>query len=336
MEDCGAARSDRWAGWDFGRKEAYVWGMPLEAGPWWIRNKKKLHHALLRRRLFSAFELTDDLLPEVIQQLKAFRPAVVIGYSSSLATLADFSLRNGLGLPTPRGVIASAEMLYEFQRSKIEEAFGCRVFNRYGCREMRLIAAECDRHQGLHINADNIYVEFIRPDGTHCDSGEVGTVVLTDLNNYGMPMIRYEIGDLGAPSDRLCDCGRGLPMMEAVTGRTLDVIHLPDGRHLDGHFFTHLILAQDYPGLTFYQFEQTEPSQMVARIVRGPGWADETCARMQSLVERHLGSSIQLNFEFVDEIPLTAAGKWRVVIGLPFSNGGGVFDEDDCSIRSTV
>src|SRR5262249_20792418 len=154
-------------------------------------------------------------------------------------------------------------------------------------REVALIACECTEHCGLHLNVDNLYVEFLREDGSPCAPDEVGYVVLTDLNNYGMPFIRYRIGDLGIPTNRDCPCGRGLPLMEGVTGRTMDIIHLPDGRHLTGLFFTHILLQHDFPGLESFQFEQTAPDCMKLRIVRGPGWRGEGLQSLQSIVTEH-------------------------------------------------
>jgi phenylacetate-CoA ligase len=312
-----AARSDRWAGWDWGCKEAYVWGLPLVAGPPLQRFKKAAHHALIRRRIFNSYEFSAQTLPRFAARLAAYRPEFIVAYANPLYVLARFALEHGIRLPTPRGVIATAEMVYDHQKKVIEQAFGCKVFNRYGCREVMLIAAECACREGLHLNADNLYVEFLAEDGSPCGPGETGRIVLTDLHNYGMPFIRYEVGDLGTPTDRACSCGRPLPLMEMVAGRTMDVIQLPCGRYLTGLFFTHMLLMGEYPGLEAFQFEQTAPAKIVARFVRGPGWRDDNVPRMHQIVRGKLADDVDLSFEFVDKIPLTASGKWRPVIGLP-------------------
>jgi phenylacetate-CoA ligase len=312
-----AARSDRWAGWDWGRKEAYIWGLPLVAGSRVARLKKAIHHALLRRRIFNSYEFSTQTLPQVAADLAAFRPEYIVGYANPLYVLARFVQEHGLQMPSPRGIVATAEMIHEHQKKVIEQAFGCKVFNRYGCREVMLIAAECECRSGLHLNIDNLYIEFVKEDGSLCRPGEIGRILLTDLNNYGMPFIRYEVGDLGIPSERICPCGRHLPLMDRVAGRTLDVIHLPGGRYLTGLFFTHLLLMGDYPGLEAFQFQQTAADQIVGRFVRGPGWREENITRMHQIVRRNLGDDVHLSFEFVEKIPLTASGKWRPVIGLP-------------------
>jgi len=125
-------------------------------------------------------------------------------------------------------------MLLESERAVMEQAFGVPVTNRYGCEEVSLIACECEQHSGLHINSDHIVAEFLREDGTPCSPGENGRIVVTELINFGMPLIRYEVGDWGVPSDRLCPCGRGLPMMESLAGRTADFLRALDGSRVAG------------------------------------------------------------------------------------------------------
>ncbi|MGC4047007.1 MAG: hypothetical protein QM758_24695 [Armatimonas sp.] len=114
-----------------------------------------------------------------------------------------------------------------------------------------MIAAECDQHNGLHITSDNIYVEIVRPDGTPCAPGEPGQIVLTDLHNYGMPFLRYKVGDTGSFKEGLCSCGRGLPLLNVVDGRVLDVIRTPSGKIVSGAFFPHFL--KDFPEIHLYQ-----------------------------------------------------------------------------------
>ena len=121
-------------------------------------------------------------------------------------------------------------VLHDWERRTIEEVFQCPVTNRYGCEEVSLIACECQRHDGLHVNADGIYLEVLRPDGTPCPPGEPGMIVVTDLVNRAMPIIRYQVGDMGVLSDRQCPCGRGLPLLEKIEGRMADYVVTPARR----------------------------------------------------------------------------------------------------------
>src|SRR5690606_25431630 len=141
----------------------------------------------------------------------------------------------------PRSVIVGAEKLYPFQRKLIEEAFAAPVFETYGSREFMLIAAECDRHEGLHLTSEHLLVEILDEDGRPTPAGEAGNVVITDLYNFGMPFIRYANGDRAIAGWSKCSCGRGLPLLRQVTGRRLDVLHSPDGRRIPGEFFPHCL-----------------------------------------------------------------------------------------------
>jgi Coenzyme F390 synthetase len=146
-------------------------------------------------------------------------------------------------------------MLLENERKVIESVFGAPVTNRYGCEEVGLIASECEIHQGLHLNAEHVLVEFIREDGAPAAPGEEGSIVLTDFMNRGMPLIRYAVGDMGVPSDRKCECGRGLPLMERLTGRTADSLKRRDGSRVAGISLVEKTLTA-FPGIGQLQIIQ--------------------------------------------------------------------------------
>src|SRR5258707_1233614 len=134
-------------------------------------------------------------------------------------------------------------VLHDWQRRAIERAFGCPVTNRYGCEEVSLIACECERHGGLHVNADGIYLEVVRTDGTPAEPGEAGSLLVTDLVNRAMPLLCYQVGDVGALSERRCACGRGLPLLDRLEGREADYVVTPRGQLVSGisltdHFAT--------------------------------------------------------------------------------------------------
>src|SRR5262249_25603036 len=141
--------------------------------------------------------------------------------------------RQGLGPIRPRGIITSAMILHDWQRRVIEEIFACKVTNRYGCEEVSLIACECERHEGLHVNADGVYVELIR-DGRPVGPGEPGSVVVTDLTNRAMPIIRYQVGDVAVWSERVCSCGRTAPLLARVEGRDADYVQTSRGELISG------------------------------------------------------------------------------------------------------
>ena len=307
----GAARADRWAGWDWGRRQFYIWGRAVHHEPFARRWKKRLHNRLLNMHIVSSFDFTDDVLDRYVRELNAFRPAVVVGYTNALFEFARHCVDGKHEVHAPVGVIASAERLYDSQRDLIGRAFGAPVFDRYGCREMMNISAECDRHQGTHVNADNIFLELER-DGAHVPAGELGEVVVTDLNNYSMPFIRYKNGDLAVAREGDCTCGRGLPLLERVEGRVLDVLVTPDGRYVPGEFFPHML--KDYAGISRFQVYQGKDYAIELRIMTGEGFHARETADIEQAAREVLGASVPFAVKLVGEIPRTADGKLRVTV----------------------
>src|SRR5262249_8373738 len=151
-------------------------------------------------------------------QLCRRRPRFVLAYARAAVLFARWAEARDLRLHRPDAVLTSAEVLEEDERAVIERAFGCRVFNRYGCREVSVIASECDAHDGLHVMAEGLYVELETPTGP-ARPGEMGSVLVTDLLNPAMPLVRYRIGDMASWAPGRCACGRGLPRLAKVSGR---------------------------------------------------------------------------------------------------------------------
>ena len=204
-------------------------------------------------------------------------------------------------------------VLHEWERPTIEHVFQCPVTNRYGCEEVSLIACECEQHQGLHINADSVYVEVLRPDGTPADAGEPGKVVVTDLVNRAMPIIRYQVGDMAVRADRRCPCGRGLPLLEKIEGRTADYVVLPSGELISGVSLTENFAVM-VPGIAQLQIIQEAVDRFVFRIVKGHTFGPASLERIRSLVTERFGPSIDYECEFVDRIRQEPSGKYRFCI----------------------
>lgn len=316
----GAARGDRWADWDFGKKELYIWGRTPYKVPVYKKIKEALHHAIIRRKVIDTFSITMDNLKEKISRINSFKPAVIIGYASALYNLARFIKLSGLRCYSPNGIISSAEKLFPFQREMIESVFGTKVFDRYGCQEVMLIASECGEHKGFHMNIDNLYIEVLK-DGRPARKGEAGEVVITDLNNYAMPFIRYRSGDLATLSAEKCACGRGLPLFERIEGRTIDTLYTQDGRIVSGEVFLYIIDRFDW--VRQYKVMQSQRDSFVIQIVK-----EKTVTHIEDdlkLMEREMksvfGDKTLIRFEFVDDIPLEPSGKNRFVISGEHATG---------------
>ncbi|MGB2788789.1 MAG: phenylacetate--CoA ligase family protein, partial [Dokdonella sp.] len=208
-------------------------------------------------------------------------------------------------------ILSAAEALHDAQREVIERAFGCPVFNTYGCREVMLIASECERREGLHATADHLAVEL-----THCRESaggkSIGEVTLTDLHNYGMPLLRYVNGDLATASDRNCACGRGLPLLERIDGRKLDTLRTPAGHLLPGEYIVYAFLH--VPSVKRYQVVQRELAALDVSVVPDAGFSAETQALIRSELAKVVGDSVEIRIHPVDDIAASASGKFRVAI----------------------
>ncbi|MGK4001020.1 phenylacetate--CoA ligase family protein [Sorangium sp. So ce1036] len=305
-----AMRADGWAGARLGDREVHFWGVQI--GETLLKKaKRSLHAVVLRKKMICAYDLSERRLAAVLDEIARYRPQLVVGYTNALYQAARYALAAGRPLPAPRGVVTTAERLFAHQREAIERAFGAPVFDRYGCRELMLIAAECERHEGKHINTEGVFVELLR-DGRHALPGEAGEVVVTDLLCRSMPLIRYKNQDVAVAAAAPCACGRGLPMLASVEGRVLDLLVGPDGRLLAGELFPQII--KDQPTIAGYQVHQDRRRAITVRLVPGKGFRSETAELIERTVRKHLGERAEIRIQIVDHIPLTSSGKHRVTI----------------------
>ena len=302
-------RSDEWSGWRLGERVARLWGNSGNGYRGW--------RGWLRRTLLDRARYLDTLRMDVTElgrfahSLRRSPPSLLFGHAHSLYMLAEFLRARGEGAGfRARGIISTAMSLHTWERQTIEAVFGCPVTNRYGCEEVSLIACECERHEGLHINADGVYVEVLRADGTPAGPGESGSVVVTDLVNQAMPLLRYQVGDTAVASDRTCPCGRGLPLLESLEGREADYVLTSEGRLISGISLTENF-AVVLPGVAQLQIVQEELDRFTFRIVRGRGFGPASLESLARLVAERFGQDVTYRCEFLERIPPEPSGKYR-------------------------
>lgn len=310
MRNAAAMRSDRWAGWDLGMNVAAIWGNPPVADTL----KKKLRNLLLDRVFYlDTMDISDGSVRQFIEEWRRTKPRVIFGHSHSIYVLAKYLRDLGVSDLRPKGIISTSMMLLAPEREFIEQTFNCRVTNRYGCEEVGLIACECEQHNGLHLNVDHVVVEFLREDGSDADPGEEANVVVTDLINRGMPLIRYCVEDMGARSDRSCKCGRGQLLMDRITGRQADFLKRPDGSLVAGVSLVERTLTA-IPGIEQMQLVQNELHRLTAKLVKGMGFDREAEKALRQELRSVFGEAVAIEIEYVHRLDQSRSGKYRFAI----------------------
>jgi phenylacetate-CoA ligase len=303
-------RADEWSGWQRGERVAKVWGNP-EFRQFGVRGR--LRNWLYERSVYlDTLQLTPETIDRFARQIARQRPELIFGHAHSVFLLAEHIQNRQLPRYQPRGIITTAMVLHDWQRRRIESVFDCPVTNRYGCEEVSLIACECGEHRGLHVNADSVFVETI-VDGRPASPGEPGAIVITDLSNFAMPLIRYQVGDMAVLSGRQCPCGRGLPLLESIEGREADYVVTAAGQMISGISLTENF-AVLVPGVAQIQIVQEAVDSFLFRIVRDAAWTTASELKIAELVGERFGSTTQSRCEFVDVIPQEPSGKYRFCI----------------------
>ncbi len=301
---------ERW-GLRLGDKTAHIWGLNrlnqeflYSNQPWWQR-------ALKNYVLLDAFEMSQAKMDGFARLLRGFRPDLLIGYTSAVTAFAEYLESSGGAGFQPRAIWLTSEITLDFQKGKVEQVLGASVYDQYGSVEVHHCAAECERRDGLHIDADFRTVEVVDDDGRPLLPGETGQVVITDLLNYAAPLIRYRNEDMGSLLGRPCSCGRGLPLMDKVTGRIYDMFILPDGSQVYGHRFT-TFFYDHIDKVRAFQVHQTSQDRAVVRVVPTTlcdreGLSEEMVKKFSEYTKGQMRFEVQ----FVESIPKEASGKYR-------------------------
>jgi phenylacetate-CoA ligase len=302
-------RAYSWSGSVPGERTLYLSGAPLRPQSRWEVGKEGLYHWFRRELLVNTFRQTDDFWNDTWGRAVAFGPRFLVGYVASLESFIRYGQQQNLKLPELRAVLAMAEPVYDNLRQKVRDVLNVPLFNTYGSREFMSIAVECAVHQGLHVNAENILLETKMP-----PEGGPSEVLVTDLHNYGMPFIRYEIGDMALMDAKPCACGRGLPKIQSIEGRTLDVLRGADGQLVPGEFFPHLL--KEINEISEFQVEQKQLDHLLLSVVLTRPLSEERTSWLNGEVTKVFGERTRLEITQVPSIARRASGKRRVTVGL--------------------
>ena len=311
-------RHRNWAGFQFGDRYATLLGrviVPIkQKGPSFCRINKPWN-----QYLFSSFHLSDENLKYYFDDFSRLNIQFMEAYPSTAYILAKYLEQHNLYYKM-KAIVTSSETLLPIQREIIEERFKCRVFDYYGMAERVMFSGECDMHNGHHLHMEYGITEITDEKCNAVPAGKLGKLILTGLHNHGMPLIRYEIGDVSAFKVERCACGRTLPLLAAVSTKAEDIVVTSDGKLISSSVLTHPFKPMH--NIEKSQIIQEDYDRLVIKIVRRRGYSDADTKQLVQAMGQRVGDKMSISVEFVADIPLGKNGKYRWVISkLPIRFG---------------
>lgn len=303
-------RATRWWGVDVGDREIVVWGSPIELKAQDMI--RLIRDRVMRSILLPAFDMSSAKLDEFIDYIRRYRPKMLFGYPSALSRIASHARARNISLSDLKIRVAcvTSERLYDEQRELIGNTFGCEVANGYGGRDAGFIAHECPEG-GMHITAEDIIVEIVDAKGLPLPVGMSGSIVVTHLATRDFPFIRYITGDVGA-LDGTCSCGRGLPLLKRIEGRSTDFLVAQDGTVLHGLALIYIV--RELPQVRAFKIIQESLNQTHVLLVALPALASTQRAQIESQFKARLGEKVDVIITEVEAIAPEPSGKFRYVI----------------------
>jgi len=319
--------ASRWRGRGFwgvkvGDREMAIWGRPINShyGLWKQSIKSRLKNVLF----FSAFSLSDQKLERYWRHIIKFKPDYIYGYPSAIYQLCQYGGERGFSLQEVKAVFCTAETLYRHQKKMMTQILNSPAVNEYGCSETGAFAFECSKGN-LHISAENVYVEF-EVDNRQVSPRELGEIIVTNLNNRYMPLIRYRVGDMGKYHKKPCPCGRALPTMEITVGKSSDTITTPSGKKVHSEIFDYIgryLLDKKAHGIDQFRVIRKTINSFLVQIVKNDDFNKSVLEHFSRKMKEFLGADIVIKYEFLKSIPRDATGKVRYYISeeeLPQNN----------------
>lgn len=304
--------ADSLAGWMPGARRARLWGAGKD-----LKSAQKLKNRmkfwLRNERLYDSFSMSDAIMQDYHQSLHRFSPDILVAYAGSIYDFARYLKKHEITPSYPRtSIISSAEPLTKQMRDAITEVFRCPVYDRYGSREVGIIACECDAHEGLHVCSLHNFVEVVRPNTLETIQEELGDLLVTTLSEPNAPLIRYQIGDGGIASAKQCDCGLHTPKLLEIRGKIHDFIRTPDGRKIYGEYFTHVIYGM--PNIRRFMVIQKSLTLVILKLAVVKPLSEEDRRTILSGFEDALTRAVTVRIEEVDDIPPLPSGKYRFTL----------------------
>lgn len=311
-------RATRWWGVDIGDPEIVMWGSPIELGS--QDRIRQLRDALMRTKLLPAFEMSPEKVDGFIREIQTMRPKMLFGYPSAFAHIATHARNHGIPMDNLGIKVAfvTSERLYDHQRELIQGVFGCPVANGYGGRDAGFIAHQCPAG-GMHLTHEDIIVEIIDGEGRVLPAGQAGEIVITHLATRDFPFIRYRTGDVGTLDESPCPCGRTLPLLKEIQGRSTDFLVAADGTVMHGLALIYIV--RDLPGVKQFKIEQESLDLTRILLVTDAEFDDASIPGIVAGAKARLGQGVDVQVRLVGEIPPEKSGKYRYVVSRVATEG---------------
>lgn len=301
-----------WWGIGLGDPSVMIWGSPIEMTHNQSRIYRLKERLLKNRIIIPAYALDPGKARYYVDLLNSFAPEYIYGYASALHAFAQLMNSQGLRITKRlKGVVSTAETLFDDQRTVIENSFSARVINEYGARDAGIIAYQCPSGS-MHVTEENLVVETVDIEtGNRVENGRSGLVTVTDLHNYSMPRLRYQLGDVARLSNESCKCGKQLWVLQEIEGREDDIFVSKEGKLVHGHFWNHI--ARNMHGIKQFQLIQHDNESVTLKIVKNEKFKPEEVEYFVRQIRNVLGDS-NINVVYCEGIEPTVSGKLRYAV----------------------
>jgi len=291
-------------------KKILFWGSPRDLFRGNIGIKAKIGTWLTNTVWLNSFRMTELDMQKYVRTINLYKPDLIRGYAGSLFELCHFAETKNVKINKPKILVSSAETLNNEMREKIESVFGNKLYDFYGSRETASLAGEC-KCGLMHIFEFNNYIEILNEYNQPVKEGQEGRIIVTNLHNYSMPFIRYEIGDTAVLGFNKCKCGNILPTLVKICGRIEEQFIKKNGDVVIGYFFVHLMGVVLNKGfIKKFQVIQEDYDKIRILAILQQTLPEVEKKDIENKIRVEMGQDCRIIWDFVDDIPKTKSGKY--------------------------
>ena len=297
-----------WAGKDIGQPEIKLWGSERDILQGGEKLTTRLKRWLFNVEMLNTYKMSNEDMKNYIFRWNKVKPRLVWAYSDSMYKLSKFAESQNLSVYSPEGIICTTSALLPEMRNHIEKTFECKVYDQYGSREVGPIASECPCQQGLHVFEVLQKVEIMDSNRNCIPDGQMGDIIVTNLHNYSMPLIRYSIGDTASFATEPCSCGRGFKTLKRISGRKFSHFVKADGSLIHSQFFVGLLFFLNW--VREFKIIQKDHDYIQMLIANEGEPSQDDMDQIELKIKQVMGPNCRVEFTFVDEVSPTVSGKY--------------------------